>query len=78
MVIVQEAIYRNNVIHITIPTHFFKEIETIILNFICKHKRTEISQTFLNNKSNNNNKILEESVLGFNSHNKPIAIKIAC
>jgi hypothetical protein len=38
MVILPETIYRYNSIPINIPTQFFTDPESIILNFRCKNK----------------------------------------
>ena len=47
MTILPKAIYKYNAILIEIPTRFFKEMEKVIINFIWKGKKPQISKTLL-------------------------------
>ena len=44
MAILQNPIYRYNVIPVKIPTKFFTDLKEIVLNFIWKSKKTQDSQ----------------------------------
>jgi hypothetical protein len=44
MTILPKAMDRLNAIPIKIPTQFFKDMETAILNFIWKNKKTQDSE----------------------------------
>jgi hypothetical protein len=50
MVIIPNAMYRFNAIPIKIQTQFFKDMESTILNFTWKEKKTSVGKTILNNK----------------------------
>ena len=46
-----KAIYRFNVIPIKIPMVFFRELEQIISQFVCKKKKTQISKAIMRKKN---------------------------
>jgi hypothetical protein len=50
MDILPKAVYRFNTFSIKIPTQLFIDHERIILNFICKNKRSRIAKTILYSK----------------------------
>ena len=64
MTISLKAISRFNITPIKLPTAFFKELEQIILKFICKHLRPQIAKT-----------ILRKHVTDFSLYYKATAIK---
>ena len=47
MIIVPKAIYRVNIIQIKLPMAFLKELEQKFLQFVWKHKRTQIAKVIL-------------------------------
>jgi hypothetical protein len=48
--ILPRTFYRFNATSIKIPTHFFKDLERTILNFILKNNKQEIAYRILINK----------------------------
>jgi hypothetical protein len=51
MAILPKIMYRFNAIPIKIPNQFFTKLERTILKFIWNNKKTQDSETILNNKS---------------------------
>ena len=50
MAILLKAIYRFNALPIKIPTQFFTDFETTILNFVLKNRKSKMAKIILNNK----------------------------
>ena len=73
MVILPKATYRFNVLSITIPTQFFRDLERTIFNFVWKQTNSRIVNKILNNKWI----VGGVTTLGFRLYYRAIVLKTA-